>query len=849
MPASWKLLTTLALALLAAPNVLDAAEAPSLPSTVGATQLLKSRCLSCHGPDKQEGGLRIDSLAALQRGGDRGPAILAESPAESLLVQAVRGDVQDLTMPPGENERLTAEQVAQVVAWIREGARWPEELPPAPPSQRRLGDAWSDAENPVTRLFGGQRLDLWSLKGVSRPQLPEGDSSLADNPIDRFVLAQLQAHGQSFSPLAERRTLIRRLAYDLTGLPPRPEDVEAFVADGDVQAYEKLVDRMLASLPYGERMARHWLDVVRYADTEGFERDEFRPTIYRYRDYVIRAFRKDKPYDLFLREQLAGDELVAGAPLDESAVDRLVATGFLRLGPRDTTAEIFEENDRARDQWLGDLANTTGEALLGLTMSCCQCHDHKYDPLLQVDHFRLRAFFSGLRPEDALPISVETERQEIDAHNQRVEEEARPLRERREAILEKGRVAARAASQESDAAVDEKAALAALDESSRQEWDVLGAQIAEIEKHKRPYTTGWCAVAGTDEPPPVHVLFQGDIRQPRQAAPPGFLSVFDPNPLAPAASEDGSENNRRGLRSALADWIVSPDNPLTARVMVNRIWAQHFGRGLVATPNDFGYSGERPTHPQLLDWLAAEFIASHWSVKHIHRLIVLSRTYRQQSLVRSEAAAVDPENRLLWRQNARRLDAESLRDGLLAVSGRLLPVASGPPRWPAIPDFILRSNPATLDNNGRLQQWYTTAPEEETFVRSIFIVQKRTIPVPFLQPFDLPDSTRSCARRDVTTVAPQASALMNSPFALAMADSLAQRLANECGAEPSAQVRRAFQLALVRDPSPAELAAALELVERHAGSYRAMGSKLPEHDALVDLCRALLNSNEFMYVD
>ncbi len=330
-----------------------------------------------------------------------------------------------------------------------------------PQSPAPRGNAWTDHQNPVVKTFQGARLDLWSLQKVVRPELPDvQNKAWVQNPVDRFILAKLENSGLDPSPVADRWTLIRRLSFDLTGLPPTPEEVATFLGDNSPRAYERLVDRLLASPHYGERWGRLWLDVVRYADTEGFERDEFRPTMYRYRDYVIRSFNADAPYDRFLSEQLAGDELVAGPPFDEAAALRVVATGFLRLGPRDTTAEIFEEENKARDQLLADLANTTGEAFLGMTMSCCQCHDHKYDPLLQADHFRLRAFFAGVKANDETPISTDFERAEIDRHNQAVEKELTPLQHKREALLDMGRkqvLSLRDAGNRSEVSADEAA--------------------------------------------------------------------------------------------------------------------------------------------------------------------------------------------------------------------------------------------------------------------------------------------------------------------------------------------------------------------------------------------------------
>ena len=381
-------------------------------------------------------------------------------------------------------------------------------------------------------------------------------------------------------------------------------------------------------------------------------------------------------------------------------------------------------------------------------------------------------------------------------------------------------------------------------EGERQRSIELTKRVEEIEKRKQPVATGWCASDAPGEAPAVQIYFQGDIHQPKETVAPGLLSIFDPNPATIQKRESAATSGRR---TALADWIASPANPLTARVMANRLWAHFFVEGLVATPNDFGYSGARPTHPELLDYLASEFVAGGWSVKKLQRAILMSAAYRQASRI-SMNHERDRENRLLWRQNPRRLDAEGLRDALLFVSGKLLPVDSGAPRWPAIPEFVRASNPATLDDNGRLQNWYTTTPEEDTFVRTIFIVQKRSIPTPFLQPFDAPDSSRSCARRDETIVAPQASTLMNSPFAISMAEAFADRLARE-GPKSSERITAAFRSAFHREPQTDESAAAIDLLARHAEMYRTAGRDNPERDALVDMCRALMNANEFLYVD
>ena len=977
--------------------------------------LLKAKCLSCHGPDKQEGGLRLDSLQAALKGGESGPAIVPGDAAGSLLVKAVRFDDPDLQMPP--KDRLAAKEVEALTQWVNDGAVWPrpvlvlfdDEEPflasltqgeatarferrdthrgslavavsprekfaeqiadwrltirerpqsgeyrylryawkktggggamlevaregkwppakatPAPGGRYVAGpnetgmdaivvaesapadwtvvtidlwkdlgdchvtglslmasggsetlfdtmllggsiadlDAWSpghgafafepaprieptgtafeDPANPIRKLFNGERLDLWSLKPVGRlsPRESSGttDASFAGRKatIDEFIDKRLAEAGIEPAPEADRRTLIRRLTFDLTGLPPTPEEVATFVRDSSPEAYEELVDRLLASRAYGERQARLWLDVVRYADTHGYERDEFRLKMWMYRDYVVRSFNSDKPFDQFVREQLAGDELVNGLPETSADVDAIIATGYLRLGQWDSTASIFQEEDRLRAEMMADLTNTTASAFLGLTMSCCQCHDHKYDPLSQADHYRLRAFFAGMTPRDDLVIELPDERQMMEQQNAALAKQIEPLKA-------------------------EQAKLNIEQEPEKTRHAELSQQIATLESQKREPV---CAMGATDAgpaAPATHVFYQGVFREPRDEVAPGFPSVLYPGP----AEIHTPTGNTTGRRLALANWIASPDNPWTARVIVNRVWQQHFGVGLVATPNDFGVTGSRPTHPELLDWLAAAFVEDGWSINRLHRAIVTSVAYRRASSHQVLAAKTDPDNRLLWRQNVRRLDAETLRDSLLAVSGLLTTYDGGKPVWPEVPEELLHAQPAILEafegkDGGRWQGWYTD-PVEATDVRSLYLVRKRCLPIPFLQAFDLPDTTVSCARRDTTVVAPQALMLLNSPAAVRYAEAFADRVgqARNVPADKSQKpeqspriVEAVFQLALGRDPDLEESKLAQDLLLRHAEKHRSAGqSSKAERLALIDLCRAMFNVNEFLYID
>lgn len=747
-------------------------------------------------------------------------------------------------------------------------------------NRERHGDAWSDPQNPIAKLWGGKRLDLWSLRKPVRLAPPEVKQ--ADWPktaVDRFVLARLEQQGLAPSAEAQRMVLIRRASFDVTGLPPTPEEVQAFVNDPGADAYERLVERLLASPRYGEHWARRWLDVVRYADTNGFERDEYRPTAYRYRDYVVRSFNADKPYDQFVREQLAGDEMIAGKPLEGAAIEKMIATGFMRQGPYDTTSSIFEEDAKSRDQLMADLVNTTGSAFLGVTLACCRCHDHKYDPFSQADHFRLQAFFAAVKAHDPIIEPAPPEQAIAEAHHKGLRDKSRRRDELRaigrEKVLAERRASFPAEIQEllklepqkRDAAaqaslepylkkleVTVQEARFALTGDIRQEHDQLVTDIDLYEKLKPDLRIALCVTDVGDSAPPTRILSLGDYQKPLDEVPAGFFSILDPNP---ADVGHPPSPGTTGRRTALAQWIVSPENPLTARVIVNRLWQQYFGRGIVATPNDFGFSGTRPTHPELLDYLATELVDRGWSLKSMHRLILLSATYRQASADDPARRAIDPDNVYFWRQTPRRLEAEALRDAMLAVSGRLLPLDGGPPRWPQLPEALLRGNPKFTESP--IEGW-SVVPEEQSYVRTVFTVQKRSLLQPLLESFDLPDPTVSCARRNITTVAPQALMLLNSPFAVAMAQGLAERATKEADNRPTKTVERTFWLTLGRGPDEEERELCLDLLVRHAANHaarlQASGSKQPgqiEHDArraaTTDLARALLNMSEFVYID
>jgi hypothetical protein len=745
--------------------------------------------------------LRLDSRGAALAGGDSGPALVPGKPEESLLLMAVKATHQVLEMPP--EDKLSSKDIATLERWIQEGAPWSPAAPPmngAPAAQGEpIGDAWSDPRNPIVQLFGGQRIDLWSLKPVKRPALPAVKSTdWAKGDLDHFVLARLEMDGLSPPAMADPRTLGRRLYFDLTGLPPTPEQVARFKnavqRHGADDAVRQLADELLDSPRFGEHFARMWLDTVRYSDSNGFDWDEFRPQAWRFRDYVVRSFNADKPFDQFIREQLAGDELFDGPPRTPAEQDSLIATGYLRLGPHDNAAALFDEQDRSRDELLADVTETTAGAFLGLTFACCRCHDHKHDPFSQADHYRLRAFFAAMKFADDRPLDLADEQAAINEHNKLLEEQAKPLREK----------------------------LAELPEAEKAGRDELQQQIQAIERKRRSFGHGLLMTDSKEKIAVTHLLFQGDHKSLRGAVQPGFLSVFDPQP---ATIEKSTNASTTGRRLTLANWIAALDNPLTARVFVNRVWHYLMGRPLVATPNDFGLAGSRPEDAALLDWLADEFVKNDWSVKQLVREIATSAAYQLAPTFTGEHFA------MRW---PRRATAEQLRDSLLFVSGLLTTKADGPPIWPDLPPEILQSNPAFLDDNPEKTKGWYPSPKPEQYCRSLFLVQKRNTRLPLLESFDLPDNSTPCARREVSTIAPQALMLLNNALVVDAAQALAERVKHEAGNEHARQVQRAFELALQRLPDEVELESCKRLLAERS---------LPE------LCRALLNVNEFVYID
>ncbi len=888
--------------------------------------ILEVHCYDCHGEDKQKSGLRLDAKSAAFKGGEfHGPTIVPHDADSSALIQAVRGKLEDMRMPP-KGDPLTKQEIATLTAWVQQGAIWPD------------GVDLVTLDDP---------LDHWSFQPLSKAAPPAlANDTWSRHEIDRFIFRTLQERALSPAPEADRVTWLRRVTLDLTGLPPTPEEVADFLKDASGDAYERAVDRLLASPRYGERWAQHWLDVVRYADTHGFEVNTPRPNAWPYRDYVIEAFNRDTPYDQFIREQLAGDTMGQDA-----------ATGFLVTAAALLPGQIGKDDASkrlARQDELGEMVINVGEAFLGLSIGCARCHDHKFDPISAKDYYAMQAFFAGVdygernvsvpgiaeegskiraelepiqqqlaalvptvesgKPRDPIRTTANIERfSPVETTEVRLTilstNKLEPCVDELEiftpegeniALLDKGVKVTTSGSKDGSKrhnllfvndgqygnssswmssetgkgwvaiefpgkrtidrvtwgrdrdgkftdrlATDYKVEIRGedgkwkviADASSRAPFDQAQtkAPLLEIEalpaalqqpvrnllaeeSRVRAKLQGYPAggqpmFAGKFRAPdPTHVLRRGDPEQPQEVVAPAILSQLESVELDPQSSD-------QERRLALAEWIASPDNPLTARVMVNRIWQWHFGVGLVETANDFGNSGVPPTHPELLDWLAGEFIRSGWSVKHLQKQIVLSSTYRQSSRITESGLAADADARLLWRFPSRRLEAEAIRDSMLQISGRLNLKMGG-------------SGFDMFKSRGGLSGF----PPVESFSgeglrRMIYAHKIRMEREAVFGAFDCPDAGQSAPLRSRSTTPVQALNLFNSVFTLEEAEAFASRIESEVGTGAALQVQRAWELAFNRTPDPAELAEAESLVRTHG---------------LPTLCRVLYNTNEFL---
>jgi hypothetical protein len=911
--------------LLAADCFSRAADAPDFEKQVAP--VIRAKCLACHAGPRPKGDLDLTTATGLHAGGTRGEVIVPGKAAESPMYTHVR----DHKMPP--REPLSDAEADILRRWVDAGATWKGAALSAPvrTSAARAGTDW------------------WSLRPIRRPLPPAiNTTGPVRNPIDAFVLSRLQAEGLSPAPEADRRTYIRRVTLDLTGLLPTPEEVDAFIADQSADAFEKLVDRLLASPAYGERWARHWLDVARFAESHGYEMNTLRPNAWPYRDYVIRAFNEDRPFPRFVHEQLAGDTVAPGDASTEAA------TGFLVGGPHDMVGNATPDGKlQQRSDDLFDIVSTTGTAFLGLTVGCARCHDHKFDPITQRDFYSLEAVFAGVEHGERLALADDTARRrerdairsellrldtEIDGQEPFADASAtravRPGVQARRNVERFSPVEARfvrlviaATTDGTEPCIDElevfgpqasgvNLALAAsgakVSASSvypgsslhkiehlndgrfgnsrswisaepgkgrvqielpataridrvvwgrdRQQkfadrlardyvvqvsmdgvvWQTVAssqdrlppgqlvaavpealarliARRSELEKRLPEVENPPMVFAGTFRMPgPTHRLSRGDPTKPLEVVEPGAVAVVRP---AFHLQPDAPEPERR---LALADWISSPDNPLPARVMVNRVWHWHFGQGIVRTPSDFGFNGDRPSHPELLDWLASEYQANGWQLKPIHRLIVLSATYRQASQSNAKAMALDAGNRLLWRYQPRRLEAEAIRDTMLQVSGALdrRMGGKGYSLWDFSGYVIVFSPKAELG--------------PDAFRRMIYQFKPRLQQDGTFGAFDCPDATQTTPRRSSSTTALQALNLLNDPFVHGQAVRFAERVRREAGTDAAAQVSRSFRLAFQRAPNAAEASAALTLMQQHG---------------LPVLCRVLFNANEFVVMD
>lgn len=790
--------------------------------------ILRARCHGCHGPKLHLGELRLDRKSDAMHGGGSGvPAISPGRSGESLLIRYVAGLDAKTVMPPS-GPGLSEEQIGLLRRWIDQGAVWP------------------DSERVVQASRETPTAEHWSFAPRARVAPPPvKDSKWVRNPIDAFVLAKLEARQWKPSPSAEPYQLLRRFYMDLTGLPPTLEEQDAFLKDTSAEALDRLTDDLLARKTYGERWARHWLDVVRYAETNGYERDAIKPHAWRYRDYVIRSFNEDKPFDRFAIEQLAGDELP-----DRSA-ETLIATGYNRLGPWDD-----EPADPATDRFdqLDDIVSTTSQVFLGLTLGCARCHNHKFDPLTARDYYSMVAVFDGLqrprkgRTELDLPVG---NAEELDREARR-DARIAPLTKQIAALREDFRnrfLASDRSALASDVLIafrteagkrtDHQKALVgkhgkALDQEIAAATPAsLNEQIKGLEegiqklREETPDLPRGYFLNEPEAPKPTHLLIRGNARAPGPEVPPAVPAVVtSAQPVFPPPQKTSLR------RLTLAYWIASPENPLTARVIVNRVWQAHFGDGLVRTSSDFGKLGEKPSHPELLDWLANWFVENGWSMKKLHRLIMTSNTYRMSKRSNPKYLAEDPENRLLWRMPYSRMEVEAIRDSMLAVSGTLNPAMYGPSMYPFVPR-------QALEGSSDPDKIWKPFDERDAARRTIYTFIKRSMIVPMLEVLDFCDTSRSSPKRMNTSVAPQALTLFNGDFVNRQAGHLAQRLAREAGEDPRRQIEYAYRLAFARQASAAETASMLRFVQELGGGKKAMEQ----------LCRVLLNMNEFAYTD
>lgn len=745
-------ISTLAVLWCCVPSAFGFDETAAELYTSRVVPVLKRHCNDCHSADSAEHGLDLSSMAKTLAGSTTGAVIVPGSARDSLLVQVLSKDVKPHMPPEGQ---LSAEEIALVADWV-------QALTPTTPVGREV-------------ITDDDR-EHWSFQPVSRHVPPDVDAvDWAQTTIDQFVLARLESAGLQPSEPADQVTLLRRVYFGLIGLPPSPEEVTAFLEDDSPDAYERLVDRLLASPHYGERWGRHWLDLARYADSGGFHNDIDRPNAWRYRDYVISSFNADKPYGQFVAEQLAGDEF------PQPTVEQWIATGFSRNGPSndDNMGKTPVALAKYRADELDDIVSTTASVFLGLTIGCARCHDHKYDPLSQRDYYSFVAFFDAATRQDLVLSSLKT-----------------------------------------------------------------GTPTLQPVKRKPDAKTPLAMVL-TDQgnkPRETRLLWRGNVQTPGPVVRPAVPKVLD-SQLLDSPSRDGKISHNSASRATLAHWMTGPDNPLTWRVMANRLWQHHFGRGLVRTTSNFGRLGGSPTHPLLLDWLADE-LRRTGSLKRLHRLIVTSAVYRQSSVANEAGLAADADNLLLWRMNRKRLEAEPMRDAFLTASGQLNGQMGGPGIHPRIrPDLLVAS---------QRNKWPTVKEEgPKHWRRSVYVYVKRQLQLPLLELFDSPNTSHSCSQRDRSLVPTQSLVLLNDEFIRQQSRLFAERVRNESSADPQAQVRWAIQIALGRNPTAVEIEDGARFVAAQEQLLIDEGLKTEKAriEALADFCHVLMNLSEFVYVD
>lgn len=828
------------------------------------------RCVKCHGPEKQQGGIRFDIPSGAFRAGDSdSEAIVPKDPAKSELVRRIEASDESERMPP-KGEPLTREQVQIIRIWIDQGAHWPQ-TSKAHVEQGELAVNEEDRQH-------------WSYRPLRTVELPTiKDRDWCATPIDRFVLASLEAKSLRPNKPASRRTLIRRVYFDLIGLPPMPDEVDAFVSDPRVSAYESLVDKLLDSPHYGERWGRHWLDLTRYADSNGLETDHDRSNAYHYRDFVIRSLNNDLSYQKFVRWQLAGDEYEPDNP------QAIAATGFLTTAPNEilTPNHLEEERLRLRFNELDDTAVTMSAAFLALTIGCARCHDHKFDAIPTRDYYRLQAAFIGTARGN-VPLASREDVAKF--HKEEAEWKSRvtPLQKQLDSWLveQKKLYEEQIRNKKIDSLAISSADKTVLKEqpdselgkklgrthakmikltdddfrsvfsqSQREQWDKLKEAIDEANRSQpKPLPTALAITEANREPQEAWILARGDFYSKQERVELGFLRV-----LSGARSvSDYWESARRTdpsvrssqQRHALAEWMTDADHgagALLARVLVNRVWQHHFGEGLSKTANDFGVRADPPSHPELLDWLAHDFVAGGWRIKRLHKMILMSSVYCQDTTFDEANAKVDPDNRLLWRKRPLRLESEIIRDTVLAISDKLNLEQFGPAFKPPIPAE------AMLARNTKSPYPLDARDTPATRRRSIYMFHKRVVQHPLMQVFDAPDASASCGRRVNTTVAPQALALLNDPFLRDRATDFAKRILAERGLDRTDWITHGFRLSLSRSPGKTELDASLDFLESQINSRTARKTSETIDNlrlqSLADFCQGLFSLNEFIYVD